>query len=82
MTTPPSRSSEWPIEVRRYLTHRLLSRMLQDHDGWHGLVQWLYAGTMRNGERLPLSAKLDWLWPMIEADAAAWDAERTKGATP
>lgn len=84
LTTPPSRSSLWPVEVRRFLTAKLLERMLQDHDGWHGLVQWMYGGQMRGEERLPMRPSIAWLWDKILADAAAWDAARTaeKAGTP
>lgn len=77
----PSSSLDWPVVVRRYLTAELLRRMLEQHNGWHGLVQWLYAGQSRQGARLPFSPSLDFLWPMIEEDAAAWEQHR-KTANP
>lgn len=79
--TAPSRAGEWPVEVRRFLTAKLRERMLQDHDGWHGLVQWLYGGQLWHGDRLPMRPSLAWLWDKILADAAEWEASQ-KEPTP
>jgi hypothetical protein len=72
---------DWPLAIRRYLTAELLRRMLEQHNGWQGLVRWLYAGAVRNGERLPFSPSMDFLWPFVEEDAAAWEQERAKASS-
>lgn len=79
--TAPSRSGEWPVEVRRFLTAKLRDQMLQDHGGWHGLIQWMYAAKLRDGVRLPMRPSTEFLWPMVLEDAAAWEASR-KEPTP
>ena len=75
----PSASRDWPVEVRRYLTHLTLQRALDLHDGsWQELAIWLYAGQTRpDGERLPFSPTVDFIWDMILTDAAAWQQART-----
>ena len=75
--TAPSSSLDWPLSVRRYLTHLTLQRALDQHGGsWQELAVWLYAGRLRSGARLPFSPSLDFLWPMIKEDAAQWEQER------
>lgn len=77
--TAPSSSNDWPVEVRRYLTQRALDALLEQHGGWQGLAQWLYGGrphALAQGGRVPYAAGVDFLWPLITSDAAAWAAER------
>ena len=84
MSTPPSASNDWPIQVRRYLTHLTLNRALDNHDGsWQELAVWLYAGQQRpDGTRLPYSPTITGLWDMLVADAIAWDATRKQPSNP
>lgn len=80
MPNAPSSSDDWPVGVRRYLTHRLLQRTLEHYGGWQGVLQWLYAGTHRDGISHPYAAPADYWYPMAVEDAAAWQKERE--ATP
>jgi hypothetical protein len=69
----------WPVEVRRYLTHKALERLLEFHGQWEGLAKWLYAGARRpDGTALPYTFTLDFVMPIVEADAAAWAESRRK----
>lgn len=73
----PTSPTEWPNEVKLFLGAKIVNRTLQQHEGWEGVCQWLYAGTERpDGSRLPYAGSLDYLWGFIVADAAAWNAER------
>lgn len=71
--------SAWPVEVRRYIAKLTLDRALEQHDGWEGLVQSLYAGKLRGEERLPFAPSVAFLWPMVLEDAAAWSAQNKGG---
>lgn len=70
----PSSSHEWPRELRRYLTQRLLDKALEQHGGWQGVAVWLYAGQKHPStpDRLPFSPSVDFLYPIMLADARAW----------
>lgn len=73
----PSSSRDWPVEIRRYLTHRALQRLLESQGGWQELALWLYAGETRpDGERVPYAPSIDGVWPFILADAQAWQTAR------
>lgn len=67
-----------PLEVRRFLTQRLLDRALEIHDGPVGLIKWLYAGVEHDG--LPLSRTYAMsardFWPYILVDARRWTVAR------
>lgn len=87
MTAPPMAPStaEYPLVVRRYLGHLLIQRMLRDHDGWGGVMQWLLCGTVRNSlavnpERIPYAATPEYLLPIVTAEAEAWDRARRSAA--
>lgn len=84
MTVPPSASSDWPIEVRRYLTHLTLQRALDQHEGsWQELACWLYAGKKRGEEeRLSYAPTMQGIWSLLLEDAAAWQASRNTPSTP
>jgi hypothetical protein len=71
--------AEYPVEVRRYLTHRAIQRLLEDHGGWDGVALWLYSGSKRpDGSRLPYAFSAEFIAPIMAEDAAAWDATRRK----
>ena len=70
------------VTTRRYLTHLLLQRMLAQHDGWDGLLQWLLCGTVRPNTttRIPYAATPEHLAPIASAEADAWDTARRTAA--
>lgn len=61
-----------PLEVRRYLTQRLLDKALLLHDGPAGLIKFLYAGTERNGQRLSYLTGGAECWAYVVQDTTAW----------
>ena len=80
----PERLCAWqnmPIEIRRYLTARLLAKSLELHDGPAGLIRFLYAGTERNGQRLSYLTGGAECWAYVVHDTREWLAKRTAIAT-
>ncbi|HEX7828666.1 MAG TPA: hypothetical protein VF787_03385 [Thermoanaerobaculia bacterium] len=70
-----------PIEVRRFLTAKLLDRALAIHEGSEGLIKWLYAGTSRlDGKKSSETYALrgSEFWPVIVADTQVWIAQRAQ----
>lgn len=68
-----------PVEVRRYLTARLLTASLSIHEGPTGLIKWLYAGTTRPAAdgsplRMPFTTQGIHMYSFVLEDAAAWVA--------
>lgn len=48
---PPT--TEWPVELRRYLAHLAMQRLLENHGGYAGLMEWLSYGQFVDGNRVP-----------------------------
>jgi hypothetical protein len=68
-----------PIEIRRFLTAKLLERQLELCEGWVGLVKDLYGGQVRpDGQRLSYVADGRSFWQYVVADTDAWLLERAK----
>lgn len=67
-----------PLEVRRYLTARLLEQQLALHDGAAGLIKSLYSGRERPDLTLLESWRMsaERAWPFVVADTEAWLASR------
>ena len=74
LTVPPT--TEWPSVVRRYMAHLVIQRVLAQHEGWPGVMQWLFCGQMRRNDRLPYAATVEYLYPIILKDAEEWDTTR------
>lgn len=72
-----------PIEVRRYLTKRLLEKSLFLHDGVAGMVKFLYAGSTLAGLTVAQTygMKGHEFWPFIVQDTRAWLASRASRST-
>ncbi len=69
----PDRIVAWqdmPLEVRRYLTRRLLDRALEIHEGPAGLIRFLYAGQPREGLSMAQTYVMTAheFWPYVVAD--------------
>lgn len=69
-----------PLEVRRFLTQRLLDQALTLHDGPAGMIKFLYAGRERDGLLMSRSYTMSPLefWPFVLEDARAWTMARAK----
>ncbi len=70
-----------PLEVRRYLTQRLLEKSLVVHEGPAGLIKFLYAGTERNGQRLSYLTGGAECWAYVVHDTQEWLAAKTARAS-
>jgi len=68
----PGAWSNWPPALKRYLTYRVMDRMVEIH-GPVDLVTWAYAGTFRpNGEKVPFRTNGSEYYPLLVEDARAW----------
>ena len=80
MTAPTIHPAEarFPLMLRRYLTHLVIQRVLSQHEGWAGVLTWLYAGTVREGSaaRIPYAATSEYLIPIATAEAESWERAR------
>lgn len=75
----PGAWQHFPVDVKRYLTARLLARCLEIHDGPADLIKWLYAGTERpDGQRLSYLTGGAECWAWVVEDTRAWVVEDTR----
>ncbi len=82
----PGAWSNWPPALKRYLTYRVMARMVEIH-GPADLVTWAYAGTFRpTGEKVPFRTAGAEYFPLLVEDTRAWlaglEAARVQRITP
>lgn len=73
---PPT--TEWPVELRRYLAHLAMQRLLENHGGYAGLMEWLSYGQFVDGNRVPFGTSIEVLYPMFLKNAEEWHANRQR----
>ena len=75
-----SEPNEYSASDKLYLTWRLRERLLTDHGGWDGVVQWLYAWSRRpDGTRVTLDGNPATLRQYVTEDAHHWhELRKTK----
>jgi hypothetical protein len=78
----PGAWQNFPVEVRRYLTQRLLDEQLVLWGGSDGLIKHLYAGHDRDGLRPLDSYRMRGVdfWPFVLADTRAYLAKKREEA--
>jgi hypothetical protein len=75
----PEKFEDLALDVRRYLTLRILEKQLELQGGPVGIFHWLYRGTERaGGVRIAYNASAREIWPMVQSDAKAWAEACTK----
>ena len=73
----PDSPADWPAPVRRYLAHLAVQKLLELHEGWYGLTEYLMRGrTTKDGEVIRWSAGVRDIWPTLVSEAEAFEAER------
>jgi hypothetical protein len=76
----PSSHHDYPRHVKRELARRLVEKQVEVQDGWNGVIEWLYRGSVRpTGEQVSYVAKAADLWKFVVEDAEAMRVERAKG---
>ncbi len=66
----PGKWDAWPVAQRKLALQKVRDHMLAAL-GPGGLVQWLYAGTVRpDGARVPLNATVQQCWELLSEDVA------------
>ncbi len=75
-----------PIEVRRFLTARVLEKQLAIQDGASGIIEWLYRGEERESFKGSPAARASGvvrynataaeLWSIVLQDTLAWQVAR------
>lgn len=74
---PPADGSKWPIHVRRYIVAQVFGKILEQRGTYQEIVEWLYAGRIRQGERLLHAPKFNArLWAMVVQDAEEFAKQR------
>ncbi|HEY2851115.1 MAG TPA: hypothetical protein VGI97_14645 [Gemmatimonadaceae bacterium] len=81
-----------PVEVKRYLSVRLVEKQLTIQGGLAGIIEWLYRGDQRaEFVGLPVAhpsgtirfdARGIELWPQVAADTKRWLDERASKKAP